>query len=282
MLFEAWVAALAFTLQLYFDFSGYSDMAIGLSRMFNVKMPLNFDSPYKAANIIDFWRRWHMTLSSFLRSYVYVPLGGNRKGSIRRYLNLLATMLLGGLWHGAGWHFVLWGGLHGMYLVLNHGWQTVVRLNDRARNRFTHAAGVLTTFIAVLIAWVPFRATSNQATMSLWHGMAGLNGISLPTTLAGGLAHYVGASVRLSGVDFGGAVNLLDALIWLPLGMFTVWFAPNTQQWLRGYSPAFNSVSAGGRLAWHPTRQNAILVGALLGLCLLLMNRGSEFLYFQF
>ena len=107
---EAWIGVLAYTLQLYFDFSGYSDMAIGLSRIFNVKLPLNFDSPYKAGNIIDFWRRWHMTLSKFLRDYLYVPLGGNRKGPTRRHLNLLATMLLGGLWHGAGWNFVLWGG----------------------------------------------------------------------------------------------------------------------------------------------------------------------------
>jgi len=118
MIEKAWFGVLAYTLQLYFDFSGYSDMAIGLSRIFNVKLPLNFNSPYKAANIIDFWRRWHMTLSKFLRDYLYVPLGGNRKGPARRHLNLMVTMLLGGLWHGAGWTFVLWGGLHGLYLVL--------------------------------------------------------------------------------------------------------------------------------------------------------------------
>lgn len=107
MLFEAWIGALAYTLQIYFDFSGYSDMAIGLSLMFNVRLPLNFDSPYKATNIIEFWRRWHMSLSSFLRDYLYIPLGGNRKGNIRRYANLMATMLLGGLWHGAGWTFIV-------------------------------------------------------------------------------------------------------------------------------------------------------------------------------
>jgi len=123
MFFEAWIGVLAYTLQLYFDFSGYSDMAIGLSRMFNIKLPLNFNSPYKAANISDFWRRWHMTLSKFLRDYLYVPLGGNRNGSARRYFNLMVTMLLGGLWHGAGWTFVFWGGLHGLYLVLNHAWR---------------------------------------------------------------------------------------------------------------------------------------------------------------
>jgi len=117
---DRWGATLAYALELYFDFSGYSDMAIGLSLMFNAKLPANFNSPYKAVNIIDFWRRWHMTLSRFLRDYLYFPLGGNRKGPARRYINLLTTMLHGGLWHGAGWTFVVWGGLHGIYLVVNH------------------------------------------------------------------------------------------------------------------------------------------------------------------
>ena len=120
--FVAWGGVLAYTFQLYFDFSGYSDMAIGLSRMFGVQLPLNFNSPYKAHNISEFWRRWHMTLSRFLRDYLYVPLGGNRKGPARRYVNLFTTMLLGGLWHGAGWTFVVWGALHGFYLIINHAW----------------------------------------------------------------------------------------------------------------------------------------------------------------
>ena len=122
-LLQSWGGALAYTLQLYFDFSGYSDMAVGLSRMFGVKLPLNFDSPYKATNIIEFWRRWHMTLSRFLRDYLYIPLGGNRKGQVRRYASIMITMLLGGLWHGAAWNFVLWGGLHGLYLMINHAWR---------------------------------------------------------------------------------------------------------------------------------------------------------------
>ena len=119
-LIEAWIGTLAFTFQLYFDFSAYSDMAIGLSRMFGVKLPLNFNSPYKSQNIIEFWRRWHMTLSRFLRDYLYIPLGGSRDGSFNRYRNLMITMLLGGLWHGAGWTFVVWGGLHGFYLVIKN------------------------------------------------------------------------------------------------------------------------------------------------------------------
>jgi len=130
-LLEAWVGALAYTLQLYFDFSAYSDMAIGLSRMFGIKLPLNFNSPYKAANIVDFWRRWHMTLSRFLRDYLYFTLGGNRKGTIRRYINLMVTMLLGGLWHGAGWTFIIWGGLHGLYLCIKSRLDQVTYIGAR-------------------------------------------------------------------------------------------------------------------------------------------------------
>ena len=135
--FEAWVGALAYTFQLYFDFSGYSDMAIGLARMFGIRFPMNFNSPYKAANIIDFWRRWHITLSRFLRDYLYIPLGGNRKGPSRRHVNLMATMLLGGLWHGAGWTFVIWGGLHG---VLPHREPLLADRPGKARPRGDDAA----------------------------------------------------------------------------------------------------------------------------------------------
>ncbi len=123
-LVPAWVGALSYTLQLYFDFSGYSDMAIGLAKMFNIELPLNFWSPYKAGSIIEFWRRWHMTLSRFLRDYVYIPLGGNRGGPVRRYRNLLLTMLVGGIWHGAGWTYVIWGALHGVALAANRLWES--------------------------------------------------------------------------------------------------------------------------------------------------------------
>ncbi|WP_197678983.1 MBOAT family O-acyltransferase [Pseudomonas mandelii] len=121
----AWVGAIAYTLQIYFDFSGYSDMAVGLSMLFGIHLPINFNSPYKARNIIEFWRRWHMTLSQFLRDYLYIPLGGNRKGETRRLVNLMLTMLLGGLWHGANWTFVIWGALHGAYLCINHMFQKI-------------------------------------------------------------------------------------------------------------------------------------------------------------
>lgn len=159
--FVAWAGALAYTFQIYFDFSGYSDMAVGLSMLFGIRLPINFNSPYKALNIIEFWRRWHITLSLFLRDYLYIPLGGNRNGEHARYINLMLTMLLGGLWHGAAWTFVIWGGLHGLYLCTNHLWQAV-RLHFRmgTPSVLGKIAGGLITFFAVVIAWVFFRADS--------------------------------------------------------------------------------------------------------------------------
>ena len=168
--FEAWYAAASYALQIYFDFSGYSDMAIGLARMLNVRFPLNFASPYQATDIAEFWRRWHITLSRFLRDHVYIPLGGNRRGEVRRIVNLMVTMLLGGLWHGAAWNFVLWGGLHGSYLLVQRRfpWQ------------LPPLVGRALTLLAVVVAWVPFRANGLSATLAMLHGMAGSNGIALP------------------------------------------------------------------------------------------------------
>ncbi len=183
---EAWVGALSYTLQLYFDFSGYSDMAIGLSRMFGVILPLNFHSPYKAVNIIEFWHRWHMTLSRFLRDYLYIPLGGNRRGKGRRYLNLMATMLLGGLWHGANWTFVIWGGLHGVYLVINHAWHAVRRRlgqnPEQPLSRPMHALSVVLTFVAIVATWVVFRAGNLDTSIEILKAMMGMNGIAFPAS----------------------------------------------------------------------------------------------------
>jgi len=169
-LFEAWYAALAYSLQIYFDFSGYSDMAIGLARMLNVRFPLNFASPYQSRNIAEFWRRWHMTLGAFLRDYVYIPLGGSRCGAMRHSANLMATMLLCGLWHGAAWRFVIWGGLHGLYLLACR----------RCGFTLPRPIAQTLTLLAVVVAWVPFRAASGMAAWSMLAGMAGLHGSDLP------------------------------------------------------------------------------------------------------
>jgi alginate O-acetyltransferase complex protein AlgI len=280
MLLEAWIGALAYTLQLYFDFSGYSDMAIGLSRLFNIKLPLNFNSPYKAASIIDFWRRWHMTLSAFLRDYLYFSLGGNRKGPIRRYINLMLTMLLGGLWHGAGWNFVIWGGLHGIYLVVNNGWQKLTGDVRFTNGRLFRVFSVLLTFTCVVIAWVPFRSTNFDVTQTMLYGMAGLNGVSIPQILA--FLGRVNSSFVLEGITPLTAMPVKEIVLWLPAGLLIVWLLPNTQQWLANFSPAWDSVTARSRLMWKPNRAMAVMIGTLFGFSLLFLNRVSEFLYFQF
>ena len=170
----AWMGALAYTFQLYFDFSGYSDMAIGLGLLFGIRMPVNFASPYKSKSITEFWRRWHITLSRFLRNYLYIPLGGNRKGPIRRYANLLITMALGGLWHGAGWTFLAWGLLHGTYLMIHHMW---LRLFPESPSRLRALFGWAVTFLAVVVGWVLFKAGTFQGAMAVLHGMASPIGV---------------------------------------------------------------------------------------------------------
>ena len=185
--FEGWSAAIGYTFQLYFDFSGYSDMAIGIAKMFNINLPLNFDSPYKSSNIITFWRRWHMTLSSFLRDYLYFSLGGGKKGKVRRYYNLMVTMLLGGLWHGAGWTFIIWGGLHGIYLVINHAWielKKTIGYDSIKTNVLGQTIGILITFISVVIAWVIFRSETFEGSINILSGMAGFQGFVLPEQIA--------------------------------------------------------------------------------------------------
>jgi alginate O-acetyltransferase complex protein AlgI len=174
-LYTSWFGVLAYTLQIYFDFSGYSDMAVGLSLCLGVWLPLNFNSPYKSTSIIEFWRRWHMSLSTFLRDYLYVPLGGNRKGPLRRYLNLFLTMLLGGLWHGAAWTFVVWGAMHGTFLIVNHLWNAKVRRNARP-SRLGRIAGWLLTFVCVMVAWVVFRAENMHVATAIYQGMLGQHG----------------------------------------------------------------------------------------------------------
>lgn len=169
----AWLIVLAYTLQIYFDFSGYTDMALGAARMFNIRMPVNFESPYQSTDIREFWRRWHMTLSRFLREYLYIPLGGNRHGEGRTAVNVLATFLLGGLWHGAAWTFVAWGALHGGALVVLRAWQRTGLSLPRWL-----AWGL--TFLFVMVAWVFFRAPSLAAAGAMLRAMAGANADTLP------------------------------------------------------------------------------------------------------
>ena len=277
-LFVAWAGALSYTLQLYFDFSGYSDMALGLSKLFGVDLPVNFDSPYKARSIIDFWRRWHITLSHFLRDYLYIPLGGNRSGEGRRMVNVLVTMLLGGLWHGASWTFVAWGGLHGLFLVINQAWRRVRGRGRQAQPTSGKLGGALSwalTFLCVVCAWVVFRAKTGGSALVILEGMAGMNGISLPARWGPVLMNVPG--VVFNG-PFAGFPDFLAGRIVpeLALGLAVVWFAPNSIAITRRVMALAESA---------PTlRKHAIAAGlaGTLVLSLLNMRRVSEFLYFQF
>jgi D-alanyl-lipoteichoic acid acyltransferase DltB (MBOAT superfamily) len=277
----AWIGVLAYTAQIYFDFSGYSDMAIGMSQMMGIRLPLNFNAPYKSASIIEFWRRWHITLSRFLRDYLYFALGGNRRGRARRHLNLFVTMVLGGLWHGAGWTFIAWGAIHGALLTVAHLWRDLTphwRLP-----RVPVALGWFLTFAAVVFAWVPFRASDLASTFSIWSGMIALHGTGIPKilvlkTMASRLG-LVAVTVNYGLTEFG----LLSGALLL------AWLAPTSQEITRRFrlgldSPGYSALptAEGGRFVLRASWGYALAIGLLFGVAVRLIGGYSEFIYFQF
>jgi alginate O-acetyltransferase complex protein AlgI len=265
---EAWVASLSFTLQLYFDFSGYTDMALGLARMFNIRLPRNFNSPYKALNVQDFWKRWHMTLSRFLRDYIYIPLGGNRKGRVRTYLNVLLTFVIGGFWHGAGWTFVVWGFLHGAANVFHRLWEGV-------RLRLGRPLAWLATFSFVNVCWVFFRAKSLADAKGVLKGMAGLNGVVLPESLEGPLSFLKSHGVQFSSGYMGKVLGIQTGIASVPpfvvvmIGLFLTLcvFARNSDELTERFVPNL----------WI-----LVLAAAMFAVSILCMNKVSTFLYFNF
>jgi len=287
-LLEAWGAALAYTFQIYFDFSGYTDMALGASRMFGIILPLNFCSPYRASSIIDFWRRWHITLSRFLRDYVYISLGGNRTSVFGRYRNLMLTMLIGGLWHGAEWTFVFWGGLHGAYLIINHGWRSLRSRLAKAALPGEHALATLITFLAVVVAWVFFRATDFHSAASILAGMAGQHGVVLPPqwqSFTGGASGWLADH----GVLYGTLEHFdrVGQVKWLLFLLLFCWFAPNTQQILAAYHPAlltkgYGELGAARLSAWRPNVAWLVGLASVAAVAVLSIERYSEFIYFRF
>ena len=315
---EAWVGATAYSLQLYFDFSGYSDMAIGIARMFGIKLPINFNSPYKSLNIIDFWRRWHITLSRFLRDYLYFSLGGNRKGPTRRQVNLMTTMLLGGLWHGAGWTFIVWGGLHGLYLVINHGWQNIrLKLAQKTGKTLGQSSMIsrffarTLTLLCIIVAWVYFRAENLAEAHHILAGMVGMNGIILPETwLASGSATMqqlasigvlfqntpmLGAPfppyqdlMILAGNQVTAGANAITALLSMIAPIIMVLWMPNSQQILALEKPVleqFVGQIQPPRLSILVWRNNVIwslLLGAIAAYATFGTIGTSQFLYYNF
>jgi D-alanyl-lipoteichoic acid acyltransferase DltB (MBOAT superfamily) len=286
--FDAWLGTLAFAMQIYFDFSGYSDMAIGLARMFGIKFPINFASPYQAGSINEFWKRWHITLTRFLREYLYFQLGGNRCGPWRHALNIMITMLLSGLWHGAGWTFVIWGGLHGSYLVVAHRWQQWVKARGwRLDYLWYRGLAVALTFLVVLSAWVFFRAPTLSAAGGVLGSMVGQHGFTMSeevTNPAKALGqfwrhlgiHFVSKSLQVE--SYTRLMQMIVITLVIALGF------PNAQQLLSAYAPALEEPECRG---WFRLKLG-LGTGAWLGFAFFGIVRSfyvaapSPFLYFNF
>ena len=257
-LFEAWATSLSYTFQLYFDFSGYCDMAIGAALLFNIKLPINFNSPYKALNIQDFWRRWHITLSRFLRDYIYIPLGGNRKGRLRTYVNLMATFIIGGIWHGAGWTFVFWGFLHGVALVIHRIWSELGFKMNKILAWFI-------TFNFINITWVFFRAKDWDDALKVLKGMFGLSGIVLPNFLLAKLGFLSKYGVGFD--NFIERVGDKNTLLFIMLGFILTLAFKNSIKILEKLDFSFKYL---------------IFSATIFSWAILSLNKISEFLYFNF
>lgn len=258
-LFEAWAVSLSYTFQLYFDFSGYTDMALGVALLFNIRLPINFNSPYKALDIQDFWRRWHITLSRFLRDYIYIPLGGNRRGELRTYANLFAVFLIGGLWHGASWMFVAWGALHGIAIVLHRAWQ-------RMGQKMNTFLAWFITFNFINITWIFFRAKEWEDAANILSGMIGLNGIMLPEKYT----QYFWETTN-GIIQFGNVYAQIDGktqtTVYIILGLILVLTLKNSMEQLNSFKP---------------TRSNLLYTITLFLTAMSMLSNASEFLYFNF
>jgi alginate O-acetyltransferase complex protein AlgI len=274
---DAWFGASAYFFQIYFDFSGYSDMAIGLAYMFGIVLPINFNSPYKSTSIIDFWRRWHMTLSRFLRDYLYISLGGNRKGPSRRYINLALTMLLGGLWHGAAWTFVVWGALHGVFLAINHFWITILQKLGLSKTRenliYKFLAFIVTTFI-VLLCWVYFRSSDLETANRIIMSMMGLGETGYSKSYESFLNRKVINEFISLVFDTKLTVNTL-ALTVLTGSLALTLTAPNTAQIMRKLKHKMT-------LDWALTWPWVIACSLMISCSIIGLFGFSEFIYFQF
>jgi len=296
----AWGTSLCYALQVYFDFSGYSDMALGLAKMFGIRFPLNFNSPYKATSVIDFWARWHITLTRYLTSYLFYPVAMaiSRRRSERGLpvgtegartpsgfvstivVPTVFTMGLAGIWHGAGFQFLIFGLLHAAYLSINHGWRIFVvgrKPASHKRHWLAHIASVALTFVAVLVAQAFFRANGVHDAMLLLEGMIGLRGVEAWPSLS-----------YLDGASLGDGWRLLIGhhlqLAYVVVLLGIVWFTPNAHQILGRYSPALFKVQEAARrfMRWQPNPAWASVTLLLLFLCLVNLHKETRFLYFQF
>lgn len=284
--FTAWVGTLAYALQIYFDFSGYSDMAIGLARIFSIKFPANFDSPYKAVNISEFWRRWHMSLTRFLREYVYFPLGGSRRGLGIQLSNVMITFLLSGLWHGAGWTFVIWGALHGVYLVIFTIWQRFKESLGLTLSAWPWKfAGMALTFIAVMFTWVFFRSPSVNTAFHTVMNMLGANGLTVPQSMLGMFEKLPLPDGLVRGLEGPKAVEQWSVTLAHMAFLFgIVWLFPNTQQLLARFEMVLDGVPRPSRWKLPLRAATGFVLGVLFMLFLYSSYNAADspFLYFNF
>jgi alginate O-acetyltransferase complex protein AlgI len=306
-LLPAWMAAVGFTLQIYFDFSGYTDMALGAARIFGLRLPPNFDSPLRASSIIEFWSRWHMTLTRFLTAYIYNPLllsltrrrlskgrpGYGSKPGAGAFVELLAfptllTMLISGIWHGAGYLFILWGLLHGVYIVVNHAWRQVAGVLWGKRVgyvRVMQPLGVALTFLCVVVSMVLFRSQTMDTATMLFQGMFGMHGVALPERIFSALGPLAPLVQRL-GVTSGLGFDLafVQMAIWIVVLAGIVFVCPNTLRILSLYEPAlgWKSVPRYPAIAWQPSLAWAVVISAVAVVAITRLGGPSEFLYWQF
>ena len=257
-LIEAWITSLSYTFQLYFDFSGYTDMAIGAALLFNIKLPLNFNSPYKATNIRDFWQRWHITLSRFLRDYVYIPIGGNKKGSFKMYCNLLTTFLIGGLWHGAGWTFIFWGALHAVAIIFHRIWCiTGVNLNK--------LLAWFVTFNFINISWIFFRAEQWEDAIKVLKGMFGFSGVVLPSIFQN--ISFLQGNKIVIGEVFANFNSDTEITLWLLIALFICLFFKNSNEIVSFY---------------RPDNKVVFFIVSILTISLINLDKNVDFIYFNF
>ncbi|MEQ2528573.1 MBOAT family O-acyltransferase [Bacillaceae bacterium CLA-AA-H227] len=255
-LYDSWITTLSYTIQLYFDFSGYCDMAIGLALLFNIRLPINFNSPYKSLDIQDFWRRWHMTLGRFFTQYVYIPLGGSRRGKARTYINIFIIFFLSGFWHGAGWTFIIWGAMHGIASVICRFWKGF-------NIPLPKIVAWFITFLFVHIAWVFFRAPDVVTAKLMIHNMFNFSEFVFPPGIATLLNEWLGTSFTTT---IGYYFNL-NMVIWVGAAILFVVTAKNSIEKMELFKPTYT---------------NAIIISLMTVASLLYLTRVSEFLYFNF
>lgn len=275
--FDAWIGAISFTLQIYFDFSAYSDIACGIALLFGVRLPQNFSSPYRATSIVAFWQSWHITLSRFLRNYVYIPLGGNRKGSINRYLNMTITMLLGGLWHGAGWTFVLWGAIQGGLLIINHAWRALTNSTTRQTSRIPAPIAWLLTYCCIVLSWVIFRANNIDSAWRIYRALFDVKSLqwehSLRQPVISDICRQLGWQIP----------TLWKILPFLLLLQLWVLFLPNLQQLMHSYRLTPTAIPSNStRWHWEPNWIWSTLTALSLSASLMALHDTGSFIYFQF